>query len=140
MCGGVRPERCIVTIASLDQWLATIENHRPVLSCPVLSCPVPSRPVLSCPVLSCPVLSCPVLSCFKSAEARTRGGTAVSPVLETFVKLTTASLSITCRTAAENTSPFYHSRYFCSTCFSKGQNWQKKIAFSKELLSLISIF
>ena len=23
-----RPERCIVTIASLDQWLATIENHR----------------------------------------------------------------------------------------------------------------
>ena len=24
----VRLERCIVTIASLDQWLATIENHR----------------------------------------------------------------------------------------------------------------
>ena len=23
-----RPERCIVTIASLDQWLATIEKHR----------------------------------------------------------------------------------------------------------------
>ena len=31
-CTGVssrsRPERCIVTIASLDQWLATIEKHR----------------------------------------------------------------------------------------------------------------
>ena len=25
---GNRPERCIVTIASLDQWLATIEKHR----------------------------------------------------------------------------------------------------------------
>ena len=25
---GIRPERCIVTIASLDQWLATIEKHR----------------------------------------------------------------------------------------------------------------
>ena len=24
----IRPERCIVTIASLDQWLATIEKHR----------------------------------------------------------------------------------------------------------------
>ena len=28
VCVGARPERCIVTIASLDQWLATIENHR----------------------------------------------------------------------------------------------------------------
>ena len=25
---GSRPERCIVTIASLDQWLATVENYR----------------------------------------------------------------------------------------------------------------